>query len=317
MMMKKTLFLLLLTLGAFHVSAQQINVSTISIENLVGTQNFVSIDTAKADLIKRLGVKACYLYYDSILHWEKHYDKNGREVLCKRSDNYVDSTFYPSRKEKLEKHYHDGVLQSHYTLYSSKRKQVSRYFQHVNPPKETTLIRYSELRFKRGRKVYHESKKEKGKTDYLMRAKYRFGRRIWQEEIHYDYRKDSLVNITHYIIDRKGSRHTHTNEKYTSHHYSYANADTLPYDYLLHQEEDITYYENKREILEATFDEAGNIIHSWNYAYMDNNVVRVIHRHFDIVEKRYEEAIRYYHYNEKGLYVGSGDGKWFYKYEYY
>lgn len=291
------------------------------------TTTLLSIDTLTNEEIKSLRLKFCRVYNDSILDLETHYSENGNKIYEKCFNGHIchlDSFFY-SKNQCLIKFYDEkNKLQSWSITYKSGKAETSEYYSNTYNLSVFQQINRRELRFKNGKVVYRKSI-EYGKTQSIENIKYnKNGVFLESEETHYDYKKDSLVNVTT-IKSKKNTitKMTHTNEKYK--HYR---IDTLTkkheFDYTDYNEDYVQVFDNHKVIANIVFDGNGNIKASENFVRLEELVVKTINRTYDIKEKTYFENINLLEYYSNGLIKNAGKNNNLYapynsycKYEYY
>jgi len=283
------------------------------------TTTLLSIDTLTSEEIKTLKLKSNLVYIDSTLDMETHYDLNGNKIYQKCYNGHLchlDSFFYSNKIELCKSYDENNKLINWYKISKSGNTTVEEYYnKEYNSDKFKQAYR-RELKFKNNKVVFRKYINE-GKLQSIEHIKYNTkGIFIERQETHYDYKKDSLVNITTIISKNGKTEMTHTNPKYK--HYSLdTTSKKSEFDYTDYNKDYVQAYDNHRVIANIAFDNKGNIKQSDNFVRLDELLIKAIYRIYDVKNKTYTEKIDLIEYYNNGLIKKSEYFKSNHKYEYY
>jgi hypothetical protein len=202
----------------------------------------------------------------------------------------------------------------YFKYFQTKEKYTSEIFE-VNPKtNEFEVTDASEIHYKDGNKVFHKTTKY-NKVNYIQEIQYKNKNFLSETEKYYDYRKDSLVNVT-YVRRHKDSS---TIYRYTNQKYSRIKVDTIPDTTFYYSDENsdfIEYKEKGKTIVQIYFDDNGNIVSSTNFIYPDPWTIKQISRQYYPKTNQYNEMIWVSHYDQQGWLIKTNDNI-FHKYEFY
>ncbi|MBS1636908.1 MAG: hypothetical protein JST26_13405 [Bacteroidetes bacterium] len=282
-------------------------------------QKYISIDPYTPKAIKALKLKSYRIYKDTSLLYSYSFDTRGRIIESRWFDGmgrHLDSSFYWSGHITINRIYsHNNEVNIYFKQFKTKKHYTSETYQWNSKNSNFEKTSGWELRFKKGKKVYHKTT-ENGKVTYIEEIKYRHGKFLCSTQIYYNYLKDSLVNMT-LLRNHKDStvRVQHTHEKYARVLVDTVSRDTSFY-YSDENSAAITYNEKGRPIVQVSFDDSGNINGTNNFIYLNDKTVKKICRIYDTIQKNYQETIHILHYNDFGFLVQLNNSE-FYKYEFY
>jgi len=280
-------------------------------------QKLISFDPYKPDEVKVLKLKSYKIYKDTALDNSYQFDIKGRLIETKWFDlngRHLDSTFYLPNNITIRKYFeNDNKIIRYFKYFQTKEKYISETFERNAKTNDFEVTQASEIHYKNGNKVFHKTM-EYNKVNYIQEIEYKNGKYFSETEKYYDYKKDTLANIT-YIRSHKDSStiYRYTNEKYTR---KISSATDTAFSYWDDNNEFIEYKEKDKTIVQICFDDYGNIASSTNFIYIDPKTVKKISRQYDRRSKQYYETISVLHYNESGFMIKMNDNI-YHKYEFY
>jgi hypothetical protein len=287
-------------------------------QKVAPTQKLISFDPYKPEEVIALKLKSYKIFKDTTLDKSYQFDIKGRLIETKWFDlngRHLDSTLYLPNDITIRKLYeNDNKVNMYFKYFQTKEKYTLEIFQRNSKTNEFEVTKASEIHYKNGKKIFHKTS-EYNKVDYIQEIQYKNGKFLSQTEWYYDYKKDTLANVT-FIRSHKDSStiYRYSNEKYTR-----IKVDTIPdttFYYSDDNNEFIEYKENDKTIVQICFDDYGNIASSTNFIYLDPKTIKQISRQYDRRSYQYNETIFVLHYNDKGFLVKTNDNI-FHKYEFY
>ena len=288
-------------------------------QTITPRQKLISFDPYKPDEVKVLKLKSYKIYKDTTLDNSYQFDIKGRLIETKWFDlngRHLDSTFYLSNNITIRKHFgNEDKINMYFKYFQTKEKYTSETFERNAKTNDFMVRQASEIHYKNGNKVFHKTM-EYNKVNYIQEIEYKNGKYISETEKYYDYKKDTLANVT-YIRSHKDSStiYRYTNEKYARIKVNTSIKDTSFY-YWDDNKELIEYKEKDKTIVQIYFDDYGNIASSTNFIYIDPRTVKKISRQYDRRSNQYNETTVVLHYNDEGFLVKTNDNI-FHKYEFY
>jgi len=287
-------------------------------QTVVPRQKLISFDPYKPEEVKTLKLKSYKIYKDTTLDKSYQFDIHGRLIETMWFDlsgRHLDSTFYLPNNFTIRKLYqNDNKVNMYFKYFQTKEKYTSEIFQRNSKTNDFEVTKASEIHYKNGKKIFHKTI-EFDKVNYIQEIRYKNGKFLSQTERYYDYKKDTLANVTYIRSHRDSS----TICRYTNEIYARMKFDTIPdttFYYTDSNSDVIEYKEKDKTIIEIYFDEYGNIEASTNFIYIDPKTIKQISRQYYTKTNQYNEIFFVLHYDDQGFLVKTNDNI-FHKYEFY